>query len=830
MRRLLALSALCGLFSCTDAATVSLSVSLRTDYQPLRDFLSAEVIVGNHAQTARALIDGRYIVPGQPIADFVGLEPSDKLEVAITLLNAQQENIVNMPTRVFIEHHKDTILTVSITRDCRNVSCDDLNGVAQRCLGGKCVPAECVTGNESACPGNVCTNDSECATMSSCAVARCHQNVCFEDANPQASGEPARCPSGFICDIESGCVPEPNACDSAADCTKATMCIDATCIEKLCVYAFKPDDTPCGMGVCQRGTCAALTCNNGELDSGESDIDCGGTCGPCMLGGKCLVDGDCQSNVCDTADSMTCEDVNECGNGKREGSEVCDDGNVVSGDGCTALCLGEKGTSCTDDVQCASGLCEGTCYGQLPVYTKATTIDSEDFFGSAIALDGDTLVVGASGEASCDDGIDANAGDNGCANAGAVYVYRKLSGAWQQEAFIKASNSDAGDLFGYSLALQGDWLIVGARGESSCAISGVTGTTGLESDNGCPGAGAAYVFSRSGTTWTQTEYLKATNSEAGDNFGTSVALEGNSYVIGADGEDSCDVVQSDNSCLSAGAAYKIEIGLTKWVPTFLKAWNAEGGDWFGASVAISNGRVAIGATGEDSCRKNIAVKPTSTSHPPDNNCSASGAVYTFDDHLGLWGPHTYIKASNTDTLDKFGTSLAFEDTTLVVAAGTEQSAATGIDGDEADNTRDGATPPGAVYVYELAPGWTKTAYIKPSNTANVAGFGWGLALSGDELLVGAPIELSCAVGIGGDQLSTGCFAAGSAYLFSRAGGNWVQRAYLKASNTDGGDYFGNKVAIDQGTIVVSAEREESCSSDPSNNMCARAGSFYMWEN
>ena len=124
-----------------------------------------------------------------------------------------------------------------------------------------------------------------------------------------------------------------------------------------------------------------------------------------------------------------------------------------------------------------------------------------------------------------------------------------------QEAYLKASNTDAGDYFGYSVAISGDTIVVGAIVEDSSA----TGVNGNQDDNSASDAGAAYVFQRSGSTWSQQAYLKASNTDASDYFGVSVAISGDTIVVGASGEGSSATGvngnQDDNSASAAGAAY-----------------------------------------------------------------------------------------------------------------------------------------------------------------------------------------------------------------------------------------------------------------------------------
>ena len=160
-------------------------------------------------------------------------------------------------------------------------------------------------------------------------------------------------------------------------------------------------------------------------------------------------------------------------------------------------------------------------------YLKASNPDAGDQFGVAVALAGDTLAVGAIGEASECEGINHAGNNNNAPGSGAAYVFTRTAGVWSQQAYLKASN--AGGLFGYGVALAGDTLAVGAPFEASNA----TGINGDQSDNTAPLAGAVYVFTRSAGIWSQQAYIKASNTDAGDRFGGNVALDGDSLLVGA---------------------------------------------------------------------------------------------------------------------------------------------------------------------------------------------------------------------------------------------------------------------------------------------------------
>jgi hypothetical protein len=471
-------------------------------------------------------------------------------------------------------------------------------------------------------------------------------------------------------------------------------------------------------------------------------------------------------------------------------------------------------------------------------YVKASNTGAEDLFGWSVALSGDTLAVAAPFEDGDATGINGDQSRDGAEDSGAVYVLaRRGSGPWSQEAYLKASNSDPDDRFGWSIALSGDTLAVGSRREASAA----TGVDGDESDNNAPGAGAVYVFTRDGSgLWSQQAYIKASNTGAYDGFGGSIALSGDTLVVGAEGEDGAargiDGDQADNSAQEAGAVYVFtRDGAGVWSQqAYIKASNteaepggefAEAGDLFGDSVAFSGDTLAVGAPNEDSGATGI--------NGDQSNAGGfdSGAVYVFARNgAGVWSQQAYIKASNTDYEDLFGISVALSGDTLAVGAFGEDSAATGIDGDQGNNSAfNDDYHSGAVYVFtrDGAGAWSQQAYVKASNTDNNDDFGYSVALSGDTLTVGARSEESAASGINGDESDNSASGAGAAYVFTRDGaGVWSQQAYVKASNTDPRDSFGLQVSLSGDTLAVGAQGEDSAaigvSGNQGNNIAAAA--------
>ncbi|TMQ19257.1 MAG: integrin [Deltaproteobacteria bacterium] len=397
-------------------------------------------------------------------------------------------------------------------------------------------------------------------------------------------------------------------------------------------------------------------------------------------------------------------------------------------------------------------------------YLKASNTDAGDRFGWSIGLSGDTLAVGAIGEASSEPGINGNQGDNSAPSSGAVYVFVRQGAAWNQQAYIKASNAERADQFGWSIALANDTLVVGAPGEASSA-TGVD-PVGGPANNTAAEAGAVYVFGRTGATWRQQNYLKASNTEASDGFGAAVALSGDTLAVGATGEASrvggVNAVngQSNNAAPRAGAVYVFTRAGASWSQqVYLKASSPGTNDTFGFALALSGDTLAAGAIGEASAAVGV------DGNEGDNSLPNAGAVYVFTRAGATWRQQAYLKASNTGVDDHFGWSLALSGDALLVGADGEDSPARGIDGDQTD---DAAMEAGAAYLFVRGGAtWQQKAYIKASNTGIFDRFGRSVALSPDALIVGATNEASRATGVNpvngpsDNSLST----AGALYLF-----------------------------------------------------------------
>lgn len=467
--------------------------------------------------------------------------------------------------------------------------------------------------------------------------------------------------------------------------------------------------------------------------------------------------------------------------------------------------------------------------------------DYGDLFGFALAGDGDTVAVGAYLEDSGSTGVGGAQNNDSAPDSGAVYVYRRVAGVWDEEAYIKASNTGVRDEFGRAVALQNDVLVVGAPWEDSSAA----GVGGDQASNDLAAAGAVYVFRRTGDVWQQEAYLKPSNPQAIALFGWHVAFDGDVLVVGAPGYVS--LVPDDplnEGSPNQGAAYVFRFDGTTWVEeAMLQASNGEPLDQFGFQVSVAGDYLAVSAIGEASGNGGAVPDPL------DNTQPMSGAVYVFERLDDTWQETAYLKAgfpegpldppAYPDCLeflecegDRFGVRIALDGDTLVVGAYLEDSAANQIDGDAASN--DAPNAGGAWVFRRSAEGvWAREAYLKPSNAGPYDLFGQHLDIAGDLIAVAASGESSAARNIGGDPDNDNAPSAGAVYLFRRQGSTWQQVEYIKAANADSFDNFGVDTLLTDSMLVVGAVWESSSSpglgANPDDNRAPRSGAIYIFQ-
>ncbi|EYF01444.1 Hypothetical protein CAP_8277 [Chondromyces apiculatus DSM 436] len=349
----------------------------------------------------------------------------------------------------------------------------------------------------------------------------------------------------------------------------------------------------------------------------------------------------------------------------------------------------------------------------------------DDQLGVSVALSGDTAVVGAYRD-----------DDSGSAS-GAAYVFVRSGGSWTQQAKLLAAGGAADDYFGISVAISGDTVVVGSYGDD---------------DHG-PESGSAYVFVRSGGSWTQQAKLLAPDGAALDYFGTSVAVSGDTAVVGA--------YLDDDSESGSGSAYVFVRSGGSWTQQAkLLAADGEGLDCFGSSVAVSGDTAVVGAFREG------------------ENGPLSGAAYVFARTGNLWAQQQKLVAADGAANDYFGGSVAVSGDTAIVGA-------YGDDDSGADS--------GSGYVFARAGGtWTQQQKLVAAGGAAQDSFGSSVAVSGDTAVVGAYLHRSSGV------------RTGAAYMFARSGGSFTQHDELVASDGAADDFFGSAVAVSGDAALVGA--------------------------
>lgn len=471
-------------------------------------------------------------------------------------------------------------------------------------------------------------------------------------------------------------------------------------------------------------------------------------------------------------------------------------------------------------------------------YVKPSTPYGNARFGRSVAISGDTMVVGVPYESSDVDGINPmGRSGQGSDESGAVYVFRFDGTTWNEEAYIKPSaNKDPYDHFGYAVAIDGDVLVVGAPDEDS-ALFGVHATP--SNDNAALDSGAAYVFRRSGNTWSQEAYLKAANTGAGDAFGFSVAVSGSRIVVGAFHEASSyrgvwlpGGPTLDDTLTDAGAAYVYAYDGSSWsLEAMLKSSNSDGGDIFGGSVDIDGDTIVVGASGEDSTNTSVT---NGLPVPADNSWANAGAAFVFDADANpaiRWRQSARLKSQHLSTQDFFAERVAISGDLIACATVGEDWVGQGVD---PTPTLGAETDTGAVYTFVRSSGtWSRDHYLKPPTSTTWDRFGDWLGLDGNVLVVGVPYEDGTGRGIDAacdatDEATSGADAAGdvgAAFVFQRGATTWTLAAYLKAPNADLGDHFGIACGVSGTRLVVTADREASNSSGVDGNQADNSGNW-----
>ncbi|NOT02699.1 MAG: hypothetical protein HOP29_19005, partial [Phycisphaerales bacterium] len=351
----------------------------------------------------------------------------------------------------------------------------------------------------------------------------------------------------------------------------------------------------------------------------------------------------------------------------------------------------------------------------------------DDLLGSAVAISGDVAVVASH-----------QADDNG-SSSGSVQVYRFDGVNWRFAQELRANDAAMHDEFGSAVAIDGAVMIVGAIGD----------------DDGGSGSGSAYVFRYVGGSWTQEAKLRASDAEAGDEFGFSVSISGDAAIVGAPFNDGVDA--------SSGAAYVFRRTAGAWAEEQkLTAFDAAGLDQFGRAVGVAGDLAVAGAFRDDD----------------DGESSGSAYVYRFD--AGTWADEDKLTATDAMAGDRFGGAVSVNADRILVGSLLDDD--TGLDS-------------GSAYVFrDTGVAWVQEQKLRGPGGAAGDQMGTSVGLDGDRAIVGAPLR-------GADD-------SGAAYAFKRSGMVWTALPTLVGSDTVVGDHFGMAVGISGLSVVIGGPMQD----------------------
>jgi trimeric autotransporter adhesin len=490
-------------------------------------------------------------------------------------------------------------------------------------------------------------------------------------------------------------------------------------------------------------------------------------------------------------------------------------------------------------------------------YVKASNTQADDWFGWSVTIsgDGNTLAVGAPAESSNAMGANGDQANDLSDNSGAVYVFIKNeAGNWQQEAYLKASNTEQpnlgtdltqleNDRFGYQVALStdGNTLAVSAILEDSpssgisteinCYQNDIEYTTSNVKKHLPTDTGAVYIFKRTETVWAQSNYVKAMYFAPGTQFGLSLAISGDGKTLAVgtpfDKANIAGILVQSSSSSST------------------ECFNYNASD-FSSSSSTSSDSSTI------SSNAFISVSNSSLAVPGGTN---SGAVHVYkESDIGEWTQEAFVKAPDAKPDSNFGTSIALslDGTTLVIGADGDLVNGEGL---VQNIQKDGNTyyfRSGAAYVYSRTNQITTFQQkLKPSPNLINLRFGASVAVSGDgnTISVGAPGSLDPSIGINPtinetelnisyiDGVNSGKKVKpdyGSAYIFVRSDTTWVQQSYIKASNSISDYEFGSCTALsyDGSVLAIGSMRESSAAKgingDEKDSSATLSGAAYVF--
>ena len=389
-----------------------------------------------------------------------------------------------------------------------------------------------------------------------------------------------------------------------------------------------------------------------------------------------------------------------CGNGGQETGSGFDRGNGLG-------------------PECEPGLC----------ILRAADGRHDEFFGRSVAIDDGVAVVGATG--------DDQEGDD----TGSVYVFRYIDPNWVEEQKLNASEPTRFDYFGSVVAIEGDVIAVGVP----------------ERDDAGPRSGAVFVFRFDGTTWIEEQKLLASDPGGHERFGGSIAIDGDTIVVGA--------VGSSAPGSDAGAAYVFDFDGVSWNETQrITGADTELSDQFGIAVGIDGDSIVVGAS------------------TVDDIADPGGAVYLFRFNGTTWIEEQKLLVSDVDRDDRFGSRVAISGEVVVASA---------------PNHDQLGTRAGSAYVFRFdGSEWIEEQELMGSDQAAIDVFGGALDIEGNTVAVGST---------GDDEQGSN---AGAVYIFQFDGDDWIEDDKLTVAVGEAGDSLGRSVSIDDGMLAVGASGDD----------------------
>ncbi len=410
---------------------------------------------------------------------------------------------------------------------------------------------------------------------------------------------------------------------------------------------------------------------------------------------------------------------------------------------------------------------------------------ANDIFGFSIAVDGDFAVVGAYQE------DEDTLGEATINNTGSAYVFQNIDGNWVEAQKLVSSDRNNGDFFGYTVAISGNFIIVGAYQEDESELG----------SNTMSNSGSAYIFENIEGEWTEVQKIVASDRNTDDFFGASVSISGDYALVGAHQED--ENASGDQNFSNSGSAYIFKNEAGTWTEVQkIAASDRSAVDYFGYSVSISGDYAIIGAYLED---ENAAGGAT---------LSNPGSAYVFKNNAGTWSQIKKLVASDRGAEDFFGFSVSISGDYAIVGAYQEDQ-----------NVSGGATlaNSGSAYIFKNnSDAWTQVQKIVALDRGLGDQYGYSVSISGDYAIVGASLEDEDEAG------NNNFFNAGSAYVYMNDAGTWSHARKLVPTDRTNSDLFGSSVAIGGNYCLVGAYQEDHDVNG--DNFASNAGSVYIFKN